>query len=120
MRIGLCHDDLILSFLAPSGAPQNFTILPTSSQAVYLSWDPPVLHLRNGEITLYTINVSVVESAEMFQFTSVSTEFELLSLKPYHTYMFTIAASTSAGLGPFSVAFTLRMPEDSKTVKFMR
>lgn len=87
-------------------------MLATSSRTATLSWDPPVPSLRNGEITSYTVNVSVVESEEMLQYTSLSADLELSSLRPYHTYMFMIAASTIAGEGPFSMVVTIRMPED--------
>ena len=89
-------------------------MLATSSRTAFLSWEPPDLPLRNGEIILYTVNVSVVESEEMLQFTSYTTDLELSSLRPYHTYMYMIAASTIAGEGPFSMVITIRMPEDGK------
>ena len=89
-------------------------MLATSSRTAFLSWDPPDVPLRNGEISLYTVNVSIIESEEMLQFTSVSTELELSALRPYHTYMYMVAASTVAGEGPFSVVVTIRMPEDCK------
>ena len=54
----------------------------------------------------------MIESEELFQFTSPSTELELSSLRPYHTYLFEIAGSTIAGEGPFSEAVTIIMPED--------
>ena len=100
--------------LAPSGTSQNVSVLATSSRSAYLSWDPPDVPLRNGEIISYTINVSVVESEEMFQLTSASTELTISELMPYHTYMYMVSASTVAGEGPFSIAISIRMPEDCK------
>ena len=98
--------------LAPSGTPLNVSILATSSRTALLSWDPPELPSRNGEIISYTVNISMVESEEMFQFTSLSTELELSELRPYYTYLYIVAASTVAGEGPFSMPVTIRMPED--------
>ena len=89
-------------------------MLATSSSTAVLTWAPPEVTLRNGEIILYTVNVSVVESEEMFQLTSPSVELELSSLRPYHTYMFEIAGSTIAGEGPFSEAISVLTPEDGK------
>lgn len=103
-------------YSAPSGTPQNLSVLATSSRTAFLTWDPPDVPLRNGEIISYTINVSVVESEEMLQFISESPELELSSLRPYHTYMYMVAASTVAGEGPFSVVITIRMPEDCKYI----
>ena len=92
-------------------------MLATSSRTVNLTWNPPLLPSRNGEITLYTVNVSVIESEEIFQFTSVSTELALSSLSPYYTYEYMIAALTIAGRGPFSESVTIQMPEDGKAIQ---
>lgn len=97
---------------APSGSPQNIGALPTSSRTLFLSWDPPPRPQRNGEITLYTINVTVLENGETFQVTSDASNLTLSSLRPYYTYSFIITASTIVGEGPFSEALTIRMPED--------
>ena len=98
--------------VAPSGYPQNLSAVPTSSSSLYLTWQPPLPAERNGEIVLYTINVTVVESGEEFQLTSFVANLSLSSLRPYYTYSFAIAASTVIGEGPFSLVFTIRMPED--------
>ena len=108
----VAHYSNLMLISAPSGIPQNFTVLATSSRTAFLSWDPPDLPQRNGEITFYTVNISVVESEEMLQFISSSTDLELSSLRPYHTYLYIVAASTIAGEGPFSEMVTIRMPED--------
>ena len=94
-------------------------MIATSSRTASLSWDSPDLSSRNGEITSYTVNVSVVESEEMLQFIALSTDLELSSLRPYHTYLYIIAASTVAGEGPFSMAVIITMPEDGKVYLFL-
>ena len=81
-------------------------------------WTLPKLASRNGEIVSYTINVSVVESEEMFQYITNTTELELLALRPYHTYVFTVAASTIIGEGPFSSNVTIQTPEDGKLIDY--
>ena len=53
-----------------------------------------------------------MESGEEFQLTSLVANLSLSSLRPYYTYSFAIAASTVIGEGPFSLLFTIRMPED--------
>ena len=98
--------------VAPSGYPQNLSAVPTSSSSLLLTWQPPLPAERNGEIVLYTINVTIVESGEEFQLTSLVANLSLSSLRPYYTYTFAIAASTVIGEGPFSLLFTIRMPED--------
>ena len=98
---------------APSGSPQNLSVLPTSSRSVYVAWNAPPLSRRNGEIISYAINVTEVETGEeLQQLNSITASLTLSSLRPYYTYSFVIAASTVIGEGPFSEAFTIRMPED--------
>lgn len=97
---------------APSGSPLNLLALPTSSRSVIVTWDPPPVSQRNGEIVSYTINVTGHESGEEFQLNLSAANLTLSSLRPYFTYSFTVAASTVIGEGPFSLMFTIRMPED--------
>ena len=87
----------------------------TSSRSAVLTWDPPNAEDQNGVIVEYTINVTAVETGEEFQFTSNTTIFTVTTLRPFTTYLCTIAASTSIGLGPFSTVFTLRTPEDGES-----
>lgn len=65
-------------------------------------------------MTIFTINVSAVETGEDFQLTSTTTSITVTSLRPYTTYRCIIAASTSVGIGPFSTVFTLVTPEDGE------
>ena len=67
---------------------------------------------QNGIIILYTINVTVADSGEMFQLTSTTTSLTVSTLQPFTTYFCSIAASTSVGMGPFSTVITLQTPED--------
>ena len=67
---------------------------------------------QNGIIILYTINVTVADSGEMFQLTSTTTSLTVSTLQPFTTYFCIIAASTSVGMGPFSTVVTLQTPED--------
>ena len=48
----------------------------------------------------------------MFQFVSESTLLELDTLAPYTTYSFVIAASTSVGMGPFSIEVMIQTQEE--------
>ena len=67
---------------------------------------------QNGIIILYTINVTVADSGEMFQLTSTTTSLTVSTLQPFTTYFCIIAASTPVGMGPFSTVVTLQTPED--------
>jgi hypothetical protein len=99
----------------PSGYPQSFSASATSSRSATLMWDPPNPEDRNGIVIEYTINVSAVETGEMFQLTSATTSLTVTLLRPFTTYRCLIAASTSVGIGPFSTVFTLVTPEDVPT-----
>ena len=97
---------------APSSPPLDFVATPTDPRSIVLRWDPPLPEDRNGPITNYIVNVTVVETREMFEINTTSTTFLLDGLTPYTTYRFTIAASTEVGLGPFSETLTVQTPED--------
>ena len=99
-------------FPAPSGSPQNFTANNISSRSAILTWNPPLPVDQNGNITAYIINASVVGSGETFQVVSESTFLELDTLAPYTTYSFVIAASTSVGMGPFSIEVMIQTQEE--------
>ena len=91
-----------LSSVAPSGPPQNISTEATSSQTVYLTWNPPLPEEQNGVITGYFIKVTLLERGETFQVFSEMSELIVESLKPYTTYGFVIRAQTCIGIGPFS------------------
>ena len=69
---------------------------------------------RNGIIVRYIINVTVVETGQMFQLVSTTTTLTINTLSPYRTYVCIIAAVTSVGIGPFSTQINFTSPEDGK------
>ena len=87
----------------------------TSTSAV-ISWGPPPYEDQNGVIISFTISVSVQETGESFTNFTNDTTYSFTALKPYRTYEITIAASTSVGTGPFSVAFTVATLQDGEYV----
>ena len=105
---------LILIIAAPSTPPLDFVATPTSSRSITLRWDPPLPEDRNGPITNYLINVTVLETQRMFEINTTMTTHRLFQLTPFTTYSFTIAASTEVGLGPFSATFSVQTPEDGE------
>ena len=102
------------SIAAPSSPPLNFVATPTNSRSIALRWDPPLPEDRNGPITSYLVNVTVIETGEVFEINTTLTTFSLLFLTPFTTYEFTIAASTEVGLGPYSETVSVLTPEDGK------
>ena len=106
-----------MNSLVPSGYPQNFTAEPTSSRSAVMNWDPPLLDGQNGEIIGYVINLTEVETEEMFQLVSAENTSTIDSLSPYTNYISVIAAATSAGVGTFSTPLTFQTLEDGENVR---
>ena len=104
----------VLIYAAPNAPPENFTAAPTSPRSANVTWNPPTVDQQNGVIIRYIINVTVVETGQMFQLTSTTTTLNINTLSPYRTYICTIAAMTSVGIGPFSTQFTFATPQDGK------
>lgn len=97
-------------YTVPSGPAVNLAAMPTSSTSIALSWDPPLLHERNGVITSYTITLTSDGNATTF--TARDTVFTIFDLRPFTSYTFNISASTRVGSGPVSGAVTETTLED--------
>ena len=98
---------LIISFLtAPDAPPQNVTAIPESSTSILVSWSPPPLENQNGIIILYHLNYSSDEAFAgpdgNFIVNATRTTMLVNGLEEFVTYSFTVAAETSAGIGPYS------------------
>ena len=76
-------------------------------------WEPPPPEHWNGLIREYIVNVTVTEGGGEFQLRSNTTMLIVEGLHPYYTYNCLITAVTLAP-GPFSVVYTVRMPQDSE------
>lgn len=104
---------VFIIYIAPSGAPQNVSGISTSSQSVYLSWNPPPVTLQNGIIRKYFINIMEVDRGLEFEYMTRSTEFEITELNPYYTYEIWVSAYTIA-LGPSSDRISVLTLEDGE------
>ena len=98
----------------PSGYPQNFEATATSSRMSTLSWNPPDLEDRNGNIIGYVINITNAYTNETSEYTSNTTALTLSTLSPYTTYYCIVAARTSVGTGPFTLVLALLTSPDGK------
>ena len=58
--------------------------------------------------------VESLTTGEENEYTTTNTNITVTNLSPYTTYVWTIAASTSVGIGPNSTAINVLMPEDGK------
>ncbi len=88
--------------------------MEVTSRSTVLTWDPPPYEDQNGVIISYVIDVTVIETGETFGIISNDTLLSVTGLRPYRTYICAIAASTSIGLGPYSVSLTVNTLEDGK------
>lgn len=104
----------IICFAVPSGYPQSLTGTAPTSDSVIFTWDPPPADQQNGIIIEYFINVTEADRGETFQETTNETSLSVYTLQPFTTYFCIIAASTSAGIGPYSTVFTIQTPQDGK------
>ncbi len=87
-----------------------------SARSAVITWDPPYEQDHNGIITHYTVNFIEAGTERMFSFRSSTTSVTATSLKPYTFYSVGIAASTSVGVGPFSVFITVETLQDGKKI----
>lgn len=49
-----------------------------------------------------------------------TTHLELTDLTPHTSYVFTVAASTSVGIGPYSTGYNIITPEDGKYTIYLK
>ena len=103
--------------LAPSGEPQNFAITKVTPNSITFSWLPPLIHLRNGKITHYSLRCSYDNLTDIITLEHLQihdTTYTLSKLLPYTNYSCNLSASTSVGEGP-STSIVARTDEDCKT-----
>lgn len=91
---------------------QNIEVNISSSQEVQVFWDPPIMEHHNGIIIRYLLNLTTAEELEGELHHSNESGIILHNLLPHKMYMISIAASTRAGIGPFSDIVTFITPED--------
>lgn len=100
----------------PSGFPQNLHAESATSSSVLLTWQPPILSERNGNITKYTLlyrDINVAHHPTEVSVIPADTIMTLSGLKPDTTYDVKIRAYTSKGPGPYSPSVQFRtLPVD--------
>ena len=100
-------------FSAPSGPPLNVVGEALDSRTLHLTWLPPEIEERNGQIVQYVVNLTSVEKGDTKQFHTEDyrSSMTISKLHPYYVYNYTVTAVTVVGDGPYS---NIRMPQDSK------
>ena len=101
----------VFTLSVPAGYPQNGSATVISTRSVHFLWSSVLPRERNGIVTGYVINVTAVERGEKLQLQSQYNNITI-SVYPYTTYEFIIAATTVVGRGPFSTVIIARTPPD--------
>lgn len=87
-----------------------------SPRSISISWEPPPLEDRNGDIIGYSVNVTAIEIGDKFHLSLMGTSLTQSFLRPFTTYEFRLAALTPAGVGPFSSVYRINTPEDGNNI----
>nr|XP_027230100.1 Down syndrome cell adhesion molecule-like protein Dscam2 [Penaeus vannamei] len=95
---------------APSGHPQNVRVVPVSSTALQVSWEPPHENLTHGTVLGYYLGYKDDSESEggAYNFTTVGvdsvgvTTATLAGLRPHARYSVVLQAFNSRGAGPAS------------------
>ncbi len=108
---------LTYSLAAPDSSPEELRSVEMTSRSAVLTWDPPPYEDQNGVIVSYLISVTVNETGGTFMLSTNDTSLSITGLRPYRTYICTIAASTSVGVGPYTsvIVETLEDGESLRT-----
>jgi hypothetical protein len=94
---------------APSAAPQGVSISALSDTELKAKWNWPPWNRRNGIISGYTIHYGTDQSVyTTMELLPTQTSFTINGANAYTTYYVRVAASTSAGMGPFSAWVSAR------------
>ena len=90
-----------------------------SSRSITFTWDAPLFEEQNGVITGYIINVTGIETEELFELFSDSESLTADFVRPFSSYIFKIAGQTAVGTGTFSDPITIMTPEDGRTPLYL-
>ncbi|XP_038053132.1 uncharacterized protein LOC119725683 [Patiria miniata] len=95
-----------LTTRAPSESPTEVNSISVTSSSLSFSWSKPPCGSRGGIITGYTYILTEVgpPSTEVVQSVTSEESVTIQGLSPLTEYSFQVAASTTAGAGPYSGA----------------
>lgn len=102
----------------PDEAPSQMEARLLNSTAVYLKWKPPPPQTLNGELQGYRIEVRSNNTDTKTDIVTVGTAPTLLlgNLTSGVSYSVRVAATTRAGVGPFSLPAVLRLDPVTQVV----
>ena len=76
--------------------------ISTSSDEIFLSWEPPPEEDQNGIIIGYNVNVNDSYDEVVYELSIVTTNLSVQALEAYTTYKVQVAPFTEFGEGPYS------------------
>ena len=92
------------------GSPTELTINHTSSSTTLLRWAPVPALLQNGIITGYIVLATSTSRNHSYSADGDTLEVELMGLRGYMIYNFSVAAETTGGQGQ-PLVVTSRTPQ---------
>lgn len=87
----------------------------TGSHSLLLAWEEVPLEHRNGRIRQYQVKLKEIETGNILQLHSISTQVNVTNLHPFYNYDCSVAAET-IGLGPFSEDIRVQTNEYSEDI----
>ena len=103
-------------FAVPSGPPLSVKTVLTDDTNLNVSWEAPDLRKQNGIILSYVIEVITLDSNDTAIMNGTGKSLVLTNLHPFYTYEIMLAASTSAGVGPYSDPVYYLIPHTSESL----
>ena len=99
----------------PSGPPLSVETVLFDDTTLTVSWEVPDPRKQNGIILSYAIKLLTLDINETEIFNWKERSLEIVDLHSFYTYEIMLAATTSAGLGPYSDPVYHLMPESSES-----
>lgn len=106
-------DSILSPVAAPTASPLLLTGSARDSNSITLSWAPPLLSERNGVIQHYLVNVTEVDTGNVYGHVALTTNFTLFALHPYYTYS-TIVTAVTVSTGPPTSPVVITTHEDGE------
>ena len=104
-----------MPYTAPEGPPRDVDITEVTSSSLKVTWIIPSEDDHNGVISGYVVELGETDSGLVLAYVVVAhSEFDhmFIGLTPYKEYFARVAATTSAGQGPFSAKELARLLPD--------
>ena len=93
---------------APSAPPTRVSVTVINSTSFTIIWEAPPPETQNGDIRMYFVKITEVETQRMFQLSTESTSITVSSLRTSYTYEICVSAFTVES-GPCSNLVTVEI-----------